>query len=228
MLHSRLNLLSYGKAYDLSGMLMLMDLDNLPPTRPYIPQQNVNYDFIMQADKKKRRFSFGGGQGKKSSLLLRIGLGVLTLIVLIFIYNLVFGGGDKGAKLLIDLAAEQQEIARVADIGVRDAVGTEAKNIAVTTKTSVATQQKELTSYLIKKKQKITKEQLAIKKDKTVDKTLTEALENNRFDEVFLEVIKERLTDYSTHLETRYQASSNSTVKKILKSSYESTQNLLK
>lgn len=211
-----------------SAMLMVMDLNNLPPTQPYIPQQNVNYDFIMQANKKKKRFSFGGSSGNKRSLLVIIGMGVAALLVLVFVYNLVFGGGDKNVKQLITLVAEQQEIVRIADIGVKDAIGTEAKNLAVTTSASVATQQKEMIAFLVKQKQKITKEQLAVQRDKSVDKALTEALENNRFDEEFIEIIKENLADYSAHLEYNYELFKNKTIKTMLKTSYDSSQNLLK
>jgi hypothetical protein len=183
---------------------MLMDPNNLPPTQPYIPKQNVNYDFIMQANKKQRRFSFGG-KDSKVRLLIK----------------------DNVAQLS-ELAAEQQEIVRIANLGIENAVGAETKNLAITTKLSVASQHEKLLDYLKDRKHKITKEQLAAKKDTSVDKALREAREENNYDSVFKEVIKEDLASYATNLEKSYQSATSTKAKNLLSESYDSTQNLLK
>jgi hypothetical protein len=198
----------------------------IPPTTSPAPQDP--YHFIMNTEHQPKK-SFGPNPGSfKGRLLFVAGGGLLLIIALIMAFSLLFGSRENNSQLLTSLTAEQQEIIRVSDLGVLGATDPATKAFAETTKLSVMTQQQSLTSYLASKKVKVTTVILASKKDATTDTALTSATANNRFDDVFTEMLKARLASYATALKRSYDSSSNQASKKILADSYNSTTQLLK
>jgi hypothetical protein len=213
---------------DSSAFVMLILMD--PYTPAPAPSGQDPYHFIMNEPHtpKKGLLPSPNHSSLKSRILIALGLGTILVIVAILFSSLVLGNKDKNAQSLISLVAQQQEIVRVSDLALKSATDSSTKAYAETVKLSVATQQAELTTYLTKQKQKITPLQIAAKKDVKTDAALEAALKNNRFDDTYMEIIKEDLTTYQASLESSYNAASTPTAKTILKNGFTSTANLLK
>lgn len=207
-------------------MLILMQPNNQQPAPP--PQDP--YHFIMNADHKSKKglLPSANHSSLKGRLLMALGAGTILIIAFILFSSLVLGSKDKNAQTLIGVVAQQQEIVRVSDIGLKSATDSSTKDFAETVKLSVLSQQSELTKYLTKQKQKMTPLQIAAKKNAQTDADLTAALKNNRFDDLFKETMLSSLNEYKTALAKSYDSASNATIKTILKNSYSSTETLLK
>lgn len=193
------------------------------PQQPYYtppPVQPNPYEFITNSGQPQKPGLLGGPSFKRR-LLIVVGGGLVLLLVFIILFSVIFGSGGGNTDQLKALAQEQQEIARVAEIGNLKAKSPNNKALAITTKLSVQTDQNQLTTLLEKQGIKLNSKDLALKKDADTDATLTQAEQNNRFDEVFAQIMDEKLAVYQKSLQAAYQNSSKNT-KSILDSSYKS------
>ncbi len=174
-----------------------------PAPPPYNPQQRESnpYDFLNEPTQKKSLF--GGGDKKKHILVVAIG-GVIVLAIIALIVALVFGGAPSNKEELLSIAKQQNELIRVADIGVQKSRDSQAKALAITTKLTLTTDQQPLLSALKSQKVKISTKDLTTGKDSKNDELLTAAEQANRFDEVFIELIQSKLTTYQKSLKAAY------------------------
>ncbi|MFO5197533.1 hypothetical protein RCL06_24370, partial [Salmonella enterica subsp. enterica serovar Typhimurium] len=79
------------------------------------------YNFFMEPPKPAKKSPFSPGKLSGSSrLLAHIAGGGLVLIVIIVLFSALFGGKDT-ASPLVAIVSDQQELVRVAGIGVDDA-----------------------------------------------------------------------------------------------------------
>lgn len=131
--------------------------------------------------------------------------------------------GPTNTDYLLAVAAEQNEIIRVSDIALKEATGIEARNIAMTTKLSLRSDQSSLTAALKAQKVKMPK---AGKNAKT-DQMLTEATQNNRFDEVYLKYIQAELVQYQKKIGTAYKTTVSKQLKETLKTQYKNASVLI-
>jgi hypothetical protein len=207
----------------------------LPPLQPgsSAPQQtpgNNPYGFILdtQHQPKKGLIPNHNPNSTRSRILVALGAGTALVIVAIIAFSLISGGGDNNSQLLTSLAAEQQEIIRVADLGVKGATDPSTQALAEVTKLSVISQQNKLTTYLTDHGVKLAPTSLNTKLNKATDTTLTDATASNRFNDVFTETIKKSLTSYAANVKQSYDSASNTASKTLLADSYNSTNNLLK
>lgn len=202
-----------------------MEPYNQPQNTP--PEQNP-YGFIMDTQHQPVKKPLGN----QNSLMTRIMVAGAAAFVLLFIFiilnALVFNKKDPSAVLLTTVAAEQQEIARLSDLGEKGATDPATKNYVETVKLSTVTQQHELSAYLAKKKVKPALADLAAKKNTHVDTQLAAAAKSNRFNETFADTIKKNLVEYKSDLEKAYNSASNPTSKALLKRAFSSTSELLK
>lgn len=199
----------------------------------YDQQQNTPpghdpYGFIMDTQHQKVKKSLGDQNSLKTRIFVAAGAAFVLIFVFIILNALVFNKKDPNSVLLINIAAEQQEITRVSELGVKGATDPATKNYVHTVKLSVMTQQQELSAYMSKNGIKALPADLAAKKDTTIDDRLTAATKSNRFNETFDETIKKSLVEYKTDLEKAYNNASSPTSKALLKKAYNSTAELLK
>jgi hypothetical protein len=194
-----------------------------PPASPG-PGSQTPYDFFLKDQPKlKKDLSLGGGSLKKRLLIAGVGVVVLLMVLIVFM-SLVFGGNKGVNQQLLELAQEQTEIVRVADVGVTKSRGAAAKNLAITTKYSVTTSLNELLSLL---KKKANGKELGLKKNSRTDQTLDSAATNDNFDEVFTETLQTSLKAYRTNAKKIYDASSGQKTKKVLADAYNGVSVLL-
>lgn len=137
--------------------------------------------------------------------MLIIGLGVFTLVVLLFVVIFsIFGSKDSSTESLVKITQQQNEIIRIASAGTTKAGGEKAKKLAVVTSMTIKSDQNSLINYLAKQKRKIKDKELKLLTDKKTDQELTAASSNGRYDEVFTQIITEKLAEYQKSLETQY------------------------
>lgn len=202
---------------------------NIPPIgQPQAePKPQNPYSFILDAEHQKKKPLLSGSPFK-SRLLAILGGGTVLIIIVIIASSLFFGGRSNNAQMLIELGAEQQEIIRVSELGLKSAVDPTTLAFAQTTKSSVQTHHVKLIGYLVSKNIKVNPAALKTKLDKTTDTELATAAATNRFDETLSTTLKDMLTSYAASIKKNFNNASNETSKKLLSESYESVEQLLK
>ena len=141
---------------------------------------------------------------------------MILLIVVLVVFSLLSKGGSGSSAQLTDIAEQQTEIARVADIGVQKATSTATKNLAHTTKLSMISGQQQTVALLKKQGHKVSSKQLAIKQNSTTDQQLNDAAANNNFDATFTKLLTDELNSYRQSLSTTYKASNSSSERALL------------
>lgn len=173
----------------------------LQPPPPNQPLDTNQYDFInnpQPAGGKRPKFSLAGGGKLK---IIAIGLGVFTILVLVF--SLILGGrGGGDAETLLLIAKKQNQIIGLAKIGVDDSGSVAAQNLAVATSQAVQTDQNQTIALITQNGEKANPKEYAAAPDAKVVNELTTAATNGRFDEVFINNTKIALEDYRSFLQT--------------------------
>lgn len=140
--------------------------------------------------------------------------------------SLIGGGSDRTASLL-DLAQDQTEIIRVADLAKteRSVRQTTTQNLAANTSISLTTSKLEVMEIL--KSQNIKEAQLGLKKSAKTDALLASAAANNQYDEVFTTTLTSKLEAYQTKVKTLFGSSKSAKEQQALKNAFESVTILL-
>lgn len=139
---------------------------------------------------------------------------MVLLLIVVTVFALLFSGGGGNREQLVRLAQRHTEIIRIAEIGSEKSKGTEARNLAVTTRLSLQSSKSSLLEA-VQKTGKVGNEELSAGRDQEVDADLEAAERNNRFDEVFIEVLSGHLTEYRAELQSAFTDSSNKNSKKV-------------
>lgn len=195
-----------------------------PPPAPIGSNSGNPYEFITNPQKPTKNNLFSGMNNK----VLMIAAVLLGITVIVLIFAVVFGSQVSNKDQLISLAKKQNELVRVAGIGEEKARTTEAKNLAATAKLTFSSQQQPLLDTLAKQGIKLKGKQLnastqeEIDNKNAADKKLTEAEQNNRFDDVFLVVLRTQLAEYQKDLKAAYDNTSNKSIKNMLSEQYKS------
>jgi hypothetical protein len=200
-----------------------------PPVPPTTGATLNPYGFIMDTPHKSRKSMLKpNNSSTKSRVLFALG-GLTILIIAASIFVSVISGSKQGSTQdLTKLAAEQQEIIRIADLGIKSGVDPGVVAYAQTTKSTVQSQQTKVTAYLVKNKIKLTPLLLNSQKNTKTDAALVAASAANRFDVLFKDTITAELTNYASNLKTNYETAKAKTTKDMLANSYANTALLLK
>jgi hypothetical protein len=197
------------------------------PNSGFPPGHNP-YEFIMNGGTAPRKPPVLKGGSLKSRVLIILGGGILAMILVVMLSNAFRSASNANAAILSDLVAEQQEIVRVSTLGIKDAVGSPAKNFAQSTYSSVTSEQIQLQDYLKSKKIKLTKVQLNSKLDSKTDTALETAKQANAYDDTLTTTLLGLLSTYANDASKAYKTASNTTSKGILESSFNSSAALIK
>lgn len=224
----------------LSGLLLHKDppdgagnvpaLPEAPPAPP--PMQRVSaqhnpYDFITNPAAPQKKGLLPGGNSKIGRLIL-FGAGALVLITLALVVVAILNSGGTALKAdYTDLAQQQTELIRVSGIGVTKARQAEAKNLAITTQYTLASQQPGTLALAKKAGASTDAKTLALGKDAQTDAALTSADQANQFDEVFTKALREGLQKYQQTLKKIYDAASSSSARDTLSKDYNAIDVLL-
>lgn len=182
-------------------------MENQPPP---------DYGFIYNPQTPAKKSWLPSGGSKKSRLLIALG-GVLILFILGMIVSSVLSSSDKALKNDILSALQQRaEIVRIAELGTKDAVDSETKNLAVSTELTLTSNEEALLAIAQKAEVDTSDKIIKLGLNKETDKALSDAKQVNRFDETFSEIIRAQLNEYRATLQRIYEASNNETNKQNL------------
>lgn len=217
------------------GSRYVTPLDAQPgvPVAPVTAQ----YDFIVDNGRPVKKGLFGrpspigapsnGGSGFIKRLLIGIvGFAILAAVILTGI-SYYISSKSSSAQDMLHIAADQTEIIRIANIGMKQARSTEAQVLASTTRYSL---QSDLNNSLLALKKhhlKVTAASLATSKNTKADTLLSVASQNNRFDEEYLNIIHTMLVSYQLKVKTAYDASKDTFDKQSLAASYDHINTIL-
>jgi hypothetical protein len=192
--------------------------------QPQTPPSNP-YDFITAPDTQQKKSLFGGG--KKNMLMIGVvGLGIITIVLALL--AAVFGG-QSSEDTYWKAIQQHAEITRVANIGISSARGTEAKNLAITARQTMQSQQPSLYNLASAAGiEKVDEKKVALGKNSKTDQQLTSANQINQFDEKFLELMVVQLKEYQATLTTLYEASSSEQNKQTLSNMFGEIQTMVR
>lgn len=172
-----------------------------PPTGQFDSSQ---FDFIMNPGKPQKKSLLPGGPKVK---MIIIGLAITTIVIILLAVILsLFSGSDSTTESLVKVAQQQNEIVRISEDGTKKAGSEKAKKLATMTYMTVKTDQNSMIDYLAKQKRKVKSKELGLLADKKTDSQLSAASSNGRYDEVFTQIITEKLTEYQGSLKSSYDS----------------------
>lgn len=168
----------------------------MQPNGPTPPIQPVNdpYGYILnQQTPQKKPFLFGSG--KPSPLIMA--LFVLFVLLIVGVAFAVYSSlTAKNWDSVIALAARQEEIIRVAELGQKKANDPATLIYVATLKNVTQSEQNDTIAFLKKKGVKAKDMGLSAQKDSSTDKALDTAEQNNTYDKVLLTKLGDEVSDY--------------------------------
>lgn len=219
----------------LSGLLLKKDsVDSVqplappapPPIQPVTARSNP-YDFITNPTTTPKKKLFPGGSSLTGRLIL-IGAGVMILFMIGLVIVALLNSGSTALKNdYSSLVLQQAELIRISDIGVQKAQQSDAKNLAITTKLSLSSQQPGLLALAKKSGAATDPKILATSADTKTDTALTTADQANQFDEEFIKILSSGLQKYQQSIKKVYDATTNATTKDTLSKNFNAVNILL-
>jgi len=168
------------------------------------------YAFIFEEKKKPKKSLMPSGNSKSQRIIFI----VMGLVILLLLTVLIMGVlGSKGATDKVELegvAAQEQEVIRIAGIGTDQATDATTKNLAATTASSLSSNQTVLLAALKKNNIKLGNRELAARKNPATDDALNQAAQASNFDQAFTQEMNNELTSLQTNVQKAYNNNTSS------------------
>lgn len=162
----------------------------------------------------------------KQRILVVLG-GISILIILFIIFMNLISGGNGDTTTLTSIAQQQNEISRVASIGIQSGTSQSTKNFAVSAQLGLATDEQELVNYVAKHGKKLSPKALGATENPKTDAALTAASAASNFDETFSSVMDSELKSYSQSLKQAFTKTKSASERQLLRDEYSNAQLLL-
>lgn len=189
-----------------------------------MPAEKPDYDFIFNPPQpgKKSILPLPGGSSTKSRAMVA-GAGALLLLIVGFAFMSFLSNLNKAdTEALVAAAQQQHELIRLAEVGTKKARSQAAKDIAITTKLALQSQQDDMLAAVRSAGRKLSRQELAAARNPLVDEALTKAEQNNRFDEEFMAIMNSALDDYQKAVKRAYEGAKDSKLRSALAAQFES------
>lgn len=202
-----------------------------PPDPSSAPPENP-YDFFLQDgenQKKSGKFNLPGGNSTTQRILIIVGGGIVLILIGIIIMSFLSSGNKSNSTQLLEIAQQQTEIIRVANIGLKEKSvrSTDTLELASNTTLSVQSSQNQVVGILTKSGTKVNSKLLGIKQNAKTDATLSSAAQSNNYDSVFVTTLQKELQTYQLSLKNAFNSSPKASDKKILSDAFKGTGILL-
>lgn len=170
------------------------------------PNQQNPYDFILSGNQKPPRNPlFDLSKPIKIALV----AGIIILMIIIWTVLSSFMNSESNAQKdrLLEITKKQGEIIRISTLGEKDTKGIEAKELAANSKISTQSSQLEVKQLLSSRGvgEKGVNKQLSAGKNPKNDETLQDGKDNNRYDETFMALMNQHLSDYQKLVQSAYE-----------------------
>jgi len=194
---------------------------------PEYPGQNP-YEFILNPSQAPKPERIGGHKGFIMKIVLII-LGVILLMIgLTVVTNILSSSKNKAVDNLKSIPLAQQQVIHITDDAVNTVSDQALKNFSITAKLTIMGQQRSMITYLAQQGVKTTEKQLTAAPSASIDALLKQAKENSTYDTIYTQQIQKQMTAYLSTLNTTYKSVTGPTARKLLKTDYDQTQQLLK
>ncbi len=164
------------------------------------PQQQNQYDFIMDNGNKSGGLGSSFLQNPKNKIVVSILFVSIVLILVIVAFNVVSNLGKANNDDLVDLMARQTEIVRISELGLDDADSQAVKTKLATLNSIMKSDYRVISGYLTRVGHEIEPLKLKVHFDSSVEEDLETAKSSNRLDSALLELIDEETTNYKSAL----------------------------
>lgn len=178
-------------------------------------QDENPYSFIMDSNQNK---SSGPSmlQNPRQRKIISVLFVLIVIMIAIIAVSFFASLGKQNNSSLITLNAQQTEILRISDIGLKEAKDPNTKALISTLQTFITSDQSAVKSFLSKNGTKLTPEINAQKLDKTSDSNLETASQRNNYDDTLLDILSDLQTEYKSMLANALSESSTTNRKSIL------------
>lgn len=189
------------------------------------PQQNP-YEFITNPTQPTNNRPLGGSM--KTRIIVVIGGFILLLIIFSIISSILSSAGNAAKQSLKDVSAEQVEIIRVSELGMTEALGSQAKGYATSVNLIFITDKAALDERLSAQGIKMNKTELASKLNPKTEELLSAAGSNNRYDESLTEILNDLIANHQKTVQKAFQANEDAeNTKSTLEQLFNNTDKLL-
>lgn len=201
----------------------------MPPqnsANPAPSSPNPQYDFIINADagaKPGKRF---GAPKLPKVLLIVVGGFVLVLVIAIGL-GFLNRANKPNTQPYLDVLARSQEIVRVGELAKTNVKDADTLALLTTTNTALASENNQITAYVVSLGEIVDPKLLTGYKDASVDTELEKADQNGNLEETYLIYLKGALSGYLQSLRTAH-STAGPLGKPIMADAITSTENLLK
>lgn len=193
------------------------------PRAPGQQLESTPYDFIMNPNNPTPPKP--GLKGGGSKLLFIAGGGILLVVILFVVLSL--SQGSSSSPLLVNVAQQQAEISRVADLHYDDLNDASTKGFVINTKLSIASGSQTYLGYLASNGVAVGEDKLALGINAETDTALDAAQANGTLDSTMRTTLQAQLERYQATLQNAYQQSSNPNTQVVLKDLFDQTSLLL-
>jgi hypothetical protein len=165
-----------------------MDQNDPSPDYSFLEPGSQKSGFFAAADKQKRILIVAAGGG-------------ILLVFLLLLGALIFGGRTDLRQELVTIAQRQEEIVRIAEIGQDQARSQEVLTLSTITKASIASSQNSVVNRASGLGTSLGSSDLRLRENQQTTSELESAEQANRFDEVYLEILRDELLAYRENIE---------------------------
>lgn len=179
------------------------------------PQDPDQFGFILDPNQQKTSGPAILQDPKKRGIIMILFVSTVVLLAIIigaFFFSL---GGQKNSDL-VELAAWQTELSRVVDIGLKDGDDPQIKAEAATMKSFIASDLQATTGYLASTGAQLKRERLVVYQNPQTTSTLSDAKQQNRFDEEYQRIINTTISNYKSSLQRALDTTSGPKRQQIL------------
>lgn len=180
------------------------------------------YDFIFNGAQTQPKKPALGGVPKPVLFI----IGAVILIVIIIVWSSLSGSKGADTKALIEAAGRAREIARISDLVSAQSKDANTQALAATVKTSLSSEQTQLTGYLSERGKKVSTKELDAYKNSSADSQLQSAAQNNSLESAYYTYLKTNLGSYKSDLSSVYSSASDK-LKPILNDAYKNASLIL-
>ena len=183
---------------------------------------NNPYDFIMSEPNKTSHLPIKINNNSFKGRLLVVGGGIaILIIVMIVLFGVILKPSTKGAESMYQLAAAQQDIIGLTDLGKVNAKDQNLLNSTAIINTVVNSHYYATNSTISKSSfSKNSSAKITELRNSQYKAALDTAKTNGTYDDTYRTLLSNRLDIYRSYLQTAYSAVSNQAVKTQLSDEY--------
>jgi flagellar basal body-associated protein FliL len=186
-------------------------------------QPNKNpYEFITNPQTSSKKSLLSGNDTKTRIIIVTV-IALITLMVMLIGYNLLFAGKKSFAEEMVKPAAQQADLIALTTIGAEKVRDSKANKIMTTASAVIQSQNQK--TLVILKNNGVNSKSIAQLQDKKYEELLAGAEASGNFEQTYAGIYQNRLDEYANSLKVAY-AKADGTTKEEIGTMYKQLENL--